>query len=656
MFRGYFTPATSAITVHPLTLQAFHPTRLFWQSIRAQTIVIYERQAWRMKLSQVQHIPDMDGDGYDDGNIATKKFQQDFSTKSSCFEDFCSELIYEIFDYLDTYDVYQGFFYLNERFRNLCAHLHLVVQVDVLSTSKSVLQPYYDDFIAPNKHHIRSLHLLDPLAVDLFVSSPTIDISQCLHLRQLVLCEIDTECLANLLVDLISLNHLTSLSIHVGCGTNKSNIYQSIFHLPVLKHCQLQFEENSSLDSLPMSSNLSSPIEYFIINDNYDLNEVLTILSYVPELKRLSVRYECVSHMPEILLFAAFFNDRRRMLVMSDRLSHINVKKFIKIHAANIKVLHISSVWPGILTIREEKHIQSSIPHMTAWDLCPRTLPVCGYAMKLYQLMHRRLYSHDILRIKQQFFSRESVSDEYLHEIFCSIFTDRRRSLFLVPQLLTSQFKCCNETDLPHVQHLRISEENAIRSCTQFFPNVTSVTFMYPPCPVLPNGYVITQLGLIVPLKELTKVTLDIPSMRLRSIVELIRLTPNVHTMTFTFRTMLSEDFNAIEQSELFRYVINRNQIRKMIFKVYYTKRLIQTMMNLCPNLQNLAFSVSKKSLVPTFQYLLTKTMHDRLSLCVFGLNATWIEELQTLIKSQELTKNYLIKTISDKLYFKWWD
>ncbi|CAF1073404.1 unnamed protein product [Adineta ricciae] len=595
-------------------------------------------------------------DGYDDGNVATKKFQQDFSTKNSCFEDFCSELIYEIFDYLDTYDVYQGFFYLNERFRNLCAHLHLVVQVDVLSTSKSVLQPYYDDFIAPNKHHIRSLHLLDLLAVDLFVSSPTIDISQCLHLRQLVLCEIDAEHLANLLVDLISLNHLTSLSIHVGCDTNKLNIYQSIFHLPALKHCQLQFEENSSLDSLPMSSNLSSPIEYFIINDNYDLNEVLTILSYVPELKRLSVRYECVSHMPEILLFAAFFNDRRRMLVMSDRLSHVNVKKFIKIHAANIKVLHISSVWPGILTDREEKHIQSFIPNLTAWDLCPRTLPVCGYAMKLYQFMYRNLYSNGNLRIKQQFFSREPVSDEYLHEIFCSIFTDRKRSFFLVPQLLTSQFKCCNETDLPHVQHLRIREENAIRSCTQFFPNVTSVTFMYTPCRVLPNGYVIMQLGSIVPLKQLTKVTLDIPLMRFRSIVQLIRLTPSVHTMTFTFQTMLSEDFNSIEQSELFRYVINHNQIRKMIFKAYYTKRLIQAMMNLCPNLQNLAFSVSNKSLVPTFQYLLTKTMHDELSLCVFGLNATWIEELQTLIRLQELTKNYLIKTISDKLYFKWWD
>ena len=111
-----------------------------------------------------------------------------------------------------------------------------------------------------------------------------------------------------------------------------------------------------------------------------------------------------------------------------------------------------------------------------------------------------------------------------------------------------------------------------------------------------------------------------------------------------------------MEQTELFRYVINRNQIKTMVFKVYYTKKLIQTMMNLCPNLQHLAFSVSKKSLVPTFQYLLTKTMHDRFSLCVFGLNATWIEELQSLIRSQELTKNHLIKTISDKLYLKWWD
>lgn len=42
-----------------------------------------------------------------------------FYNKSSRLEDLANEIYYKIFEYLDTYHAYKGFYYLNKRFENL---------------------------------------------------------------------------------------------------------------------------------------------------------------------------------------------------------------------------------------------------------------------------------------------------------------------------------------------------------------------------------------------------------------------------------------------------------------------------------------------------------------------------------------------------------
>ncbi|CAF5054351.1 unnamed protein product, partial [Rotaria sp. Silwood1] len=90
----------------------------------------------------------------------------------SHFEDLANEIIYEIFEYLDVYHVYQGFFYLNIRFQNLLINTNLPIQINIPTMSKTNFELYHQNMIKPNKHRIDLLHLSNPFTVDIIFSPP----------------------------------------------------------------------------------------------------------------------------------------------------------------------------------------------------------------------------------------------------------------------------------------------------------------------------------------------------------------------------------------------------------------------------------------------------------------------------------------------------
>ena len=70
---------------------------------------------------------------------------------------------------------------------------------------------------------------------------------------------------------------------------NQANIYYQIFHLPVLRYCRVSFGEDYIPGLLPFATNKYSPIEHLVINGNVHFNLLRRILSYVPQLRRLSI-------------------------------------------------------------------------------------------------------------------------------------------------------------------------------------------------------------------------------------------------------------------------------------------------------------------------------------------------------------------------------
>ncbi|CAF1322293.1 unnamed protein product [Rotaria sp. Silwood1] len=95
----------------------------------------------------------------------------------------------------------------------------------------------------------------------------------------------------NLLHSFTSLPNLSSLAIPIAQGSNTNTIYNLIFQLPVLKYCKMTFEENISFESLPRSTKLSNSIEHLVINGACHYAIIDALLSYVPQLRRLSINY-----------------------------------------------------------------------------------------------------------------------------------------------------------------------------------------------------------------------------------------------------------------------------------------------------------------------------------------------------------------------------
>ncbi|CAF1333050.1 unnamed protein product [Adineta ricciae] len=585
-------------------------------------------------------------DNSNDKYITNKKFQS-----NSSLEHLSNELIYEIFHYLDAHHIYQSFFELNTRFQNLSTHsTQLTVQINMISTSKLLFESYYNNFILPNKHQIQILYLLDPFVAESFSST----ISQCFHLRQLKLCEIPVECLENLLHNLVSLNNLSSLSIHVGQGANKSNIYQSIFHLQALKLCKLHFEDNNPVWSLPMSSNsVESPIENLVIYDSFALDNISAILSYIPKLQRLSIKYGRTFGLELSLIFAVVFNDLKHISIMGSCFTQPDIDKFIKIHLFNIKVLHISSTCYGGI-YQWDKFIQPYIPHFKLNSFTFEHPSECAHIMNLYRSMYDE-YPSTSPAIRQWFFTHEVMSDEDLHEMLCSIQPYQRQSFLLLHRCCMNS-KCHVDMNYRSIHHLIIPEMVESCKCIPYFPNVTKMT-LSGDC--VDSFYLSgARLSFILSFKQLTSLAICTVMDGFDIIFSILHYTPNVHSLTFTFTTTRSKGLSSFHKGQSYQYIVNHNQIKTIIFNAHYTKKLVQFFMDLCPRLQYLIYGMSEKSLEATFQYVLTETnqtAYNQFSLCIFDVNANWIDKLQTIIESQELKKNHLIKTVNNKFYFKWW-
>jgi hypothetical protein len=176
------------------------------------------------------------------------------------FEDLSNELVYEIFDFLDVYHIYNAFFQLNQRFKNLLIHSDFSMKINISLMSKSKFVEYYSYLIKTNQHRIISLRLSDLFLVNMILSPPRV-ISKFLRLETLILDQIESKHLEIILQYALSLPNISSLTI--GCTDyvdDSSNIYYQIFRLCRLKYCQISGLTIGNSKLLPNLNNQYSPI------------------------------------------------------------------------------------------------------------------------------------------------------------------------------------------------------------------------------------------------------------------------------------------------------------------------------------------------------------------------------------------------------------
>jgi hypothetical protein len=285
------------------------------------------------------------------------------------FEDLSNEVIYEIFESLDFYDVYIAFSNLNQRFENLINSI-LTINIDLSSISKSKFQYYYKQIIIPNQLRIHLIRLTNLFIYREFISLQTKTILT--ELKTLIIHNIRLEYLEKFLIYLRILPKLSSLSLEpLDEISNSTNIYRQLFCLPVLKHCQLFFNLKQNAHLFPIFINTYSPIEHLVIKNSIRFDQLERLLSFVSNLRYLT----CLN------VFQ--INDKQNYIqpTLLPKLTHFSLKmrhttfeqfkRWIKNLIHRIEVLHISTKYDfAYLDADQWKElITNNLPHLRIFDI-----------------------------------------------------------------------------------------------------------------------------------------------------------------------------------------------------------------------------------------------------------------------------------------------
>ncbi|CAF4252976.1 unnamed protein product [Rotaria sp. Silwood2] len=228
-------------------------------------------------------------------NVENKKlrtFSEDNISITS-IENLSNELFYEIFEYLDGYDIYKTFCNLNSRFQYLITCSSISFNIKLCSNARSEVKHCCKTVIIPNIHRILSLNLEDESLINDFFKHCIIN-SSFHRLQSIVLNCISIDRAVVLLFFLKSLPHLFSLTMHIEEEWNAdlSNIYRMIFSLSSLKYNKLSLFQFFGVEDanifVPLALNEQfSTIEYLIISHICTLSELMSILYHTPQLRHL---------------------------------------------------------------------------------------------------------------------------------------------------------------------------------------------------------------------------------------------------------------------------------------------------------------------------------------------------------------------------------
>ncbi|CAF3461390.1 unnamed protein product [Rotaria sp. Silwood2] len=239
--------------------------------------------------------------------------------------------------------------------------------------------------------------------------------------------------------------------------------------------------------------------------------------------------------------------------------------------------------------------------------------------------------------------------------IFYSTDPYRRNTYTLCGQ---SEEKTClniRDNNLKSVRHVHIQNKKAMINYNYYFPNVVALTIdgdFTKSCDSFS-----TILRNIIPLKQLTKLIIECSPFSFREIIELLCFMPNIHTLIFLSMPKFKGKYHIIKQSEKFRLFSNINTITDMTIIGSLKFEENHLLINSCQHLQHLVINTTIDDLELDIRLLSSKyhchTLHY-CSLCILKATTYWAMKVQSLIQSDKLFNNYILKLVGSNLYL-WW-
>jgi hypothetical protein len=164
-----------------------------------------------------------------------------------------------------------------------------------------------------------------------------------IRLENLILNNIHYSILEDLLTYLIGLPSLSSLDIScIDTQLNRNILYCEIFRLPVLKYCKISSDEHFQSPALPMATNEYSPIEHLNIRSKLTMCDLNALLSYVPQLHRLSLGRLCLHEHEQIVSCSINLNDLTHATLSMEFVTFDEFEKFFKNLFCHLEALYIT--------------------------------------------------------------------------------------------------------------------------------------------------------------------------------------------------------------------------------------------------------------------------------------------------------------------------
>jgi hypothetical protein len=189
------------------------------------------------------------------------------------------------------------------------------------------------------------------------------------------------------------------------------------------------------------------------------------------------------------------------------------------------------------------------------------------------------------------------------------------------------------------VHHVEFEDGNRRLNSTNYFSNVTHLSFKYNPFeqnkPVSP-----VILNQIVPLNKITKLNIHCFHLYFKHIIELLTFTPNVRILRFNLESNDNTDLHLIKQNQSFKMVSAANKIEYVQFGCNCTFERIELLVNLFPRLKHLSITKPRDSLETILQFLLSKN-NDKTrylhSLWIGSIHQRIFQNVMTLLQSEKL-------------------
>ncbi|CAF0947560.1 unnamed protein product [Adineta steineri] len=158
----------------------------------------------------------------------------------------------------------------------------------------------------------------------------------------------------------------------------------------------------------------------------------------------------------------------------------------------------------------------------------------------------------------------------------------------------------------------------------------------------------------IIPLKQLTKLVVESNPLPLTKLIELLRCTPHIHTLVLKSMSLYGVNYNSIQQNQSFQLVSSTNTITHVTYEGKCTLEKLQILIALFSQIEHLTIDLHDKDFKSCIRFLLEKTnrnTNNLCSLCLLSVKNIWRTGLKTLIESETLLDDYMLKINNKHLY-----